>query len=192
MAQPTQPQVNSALQASAKRLGFPALVLSIACAAASSEGIHLDVYDDGLGIPTTCFGQTGPGVKFGQPLRPLEECTSGLLTRIQANQDYLAKKLPAIPTPAGSISYLQLTDGEMTAYNLLLDNLGPGAKGVKDGLFALKATGNESTMMTLLRQGKRREACQQIMQWLNPKWLPGIKNRRIQETALCLRDLGPA
>jgi len=189
---PTQAQVNDSIRSTGARMKVSALVLTIATTVAGSEGISLDVINDGLGIPTTCFGQTGANIAFGQPLRPLSECSAGLLTRIQANQDLLARKLPAIPTPKGDISYLQLTDGEQIAYNNMLDNLGPGAKGIKDGLFALKVGGGESTLITLLRAGKRRDACNQIMQWLNPKWLPGIKARRIQETAICLRDLGPA
>lgn len=189
---PTQQQVNNTILDVGKRYKKTAVAIALALSVAATEGTRLTVYDDGLGIPTVCMGKTGKDVQFGQPARTLPECAMGLFERLEANHQFLVQKLPAIQTSAGSIGFDQLTEGEQQAYNMLLDNLGPGKKDVKDGLFALKSSGAESTMMKLLRQGRRREACAQIMQWLNPKWMLGIQKRRMHETALCLRDLGPA
>jgi lysozyme len=188
MANPTTSEAAASIRATGKRTGVKALVIAIAVSAASYEGIRLTPYDDGLGIPTVCMGQT-LGVKFGQPARTLEECSAQLLERIQQNQDDLNRRIGTIQTTTGTITYLDLSEGEQHAYNSLYDNLGPGGKGVKDGLFALKSSGAPSTMMRLLRAGKRWEACQQIMQWLNPKWMPGIAKRRQSELASCTRDL---
>ncbi|MBD8671650.1 glycoside hydrolase family protein [Pseudomonas lurida] len=190
-ARPTQQQVSSTILDVGKRNKKTAVAIALALSVAATEGTRLTVYDDGLGIPTVCMGKTGKDVQFGQPARTLPECAQGLFERLETNHQFLVAKLPVIKTSAGPIGFEQLTEGEQQAYNLLLDNLGTGKKGVKDGLFALKVSGEESTMMKLLRQGRRREACAQIMQWLKPKWMPGIEKRRTHETALCLRDLGP-
>lgn len=185
---PTTAEASASLKSTGKRKGVKALIVAMAVSAVGFEGVRLSPYDDGLGIPTVCMGQT-LGVKFGQPARTLDECSGTLLDRIQANQDALQKRVGPIQTPTGPITYLDLSEGEQFAYNSLYDNLGPGGKGVKDGLFALKSSGVPSTMMRLLRAGKRWEACEQIMQWLNPKWMPGIAKRRQAELAYCTRDL---
>lgn len=188
---PTTAEVTASIKSTGKRKGVLALVVAIALTASGYEGTRLDVYDDGLGIPTTCMGQT-QGVKFGQADRTLDQCTETLLVRVQANQDALQQRVGPIKTPAGPITYLQLTAGEQEAYNSFFDNVGPGKKDVKDGFFAIKKTGLPSRMVTLLRAGQRREACEQFMEWLNPKWMRGIKVRRQSERAHCLRDLPAA
>jgi lysozyme len=185
---PTTSEAAASIRSTGKRRGLAALVIAMAVSAVGFEGVRLVPYDDGLGIATVCMGQT-MGVQFGQPARTLEACSSTLLDRIQANQDALNRRIGPIQTPKGPISFLDLSEGEQMAYNSLYDNLGPGGKGVKDGLFALKSSGAPSTMMRLLREGKRWEACQQITQWLNPKWMSGIATRRQKELAYCTRDL---
>lgn len=185
---PTTSEAAASIRATGKRKGLAALVITMAVSAVGFEGVRLVPYDDGLGIPTVCMGQTA-GVQFGQPARTLEACSGTLLDRVQANQEVLKRRIGPIQTPTGSITFLDLTEGEQMAYNSLFDNLGPGGKGVKDGLFALKSSGAPSTMVRLLREGKRWDACQQIMQWLNPKWMLGITTRRQKELAYCTRDL---
>lgn len=185
---PTTREVTGAIKAVGQRKKTLALVITMAISAAGYEGTRLDVYDDGLGIPTQCMGQT-QGVKFGQPARTLEDCAETLLVRIEDNQNVLQRRIGPIQAPAGPITYQDLTAGEQEAYNSFYDNLGPGGKGVKDGLFALKSNGQPSTLVRKLRAGDRVGACEQIMQWLNPKWMPGIKKRREAERAHCLRDL---
>lgn len=188
---PTTSEVTASLKTTGKRKGFAGLVIAMAITAAGYEGTRLTVYDDGLGIPTVCMGQT-MGVKFGQPDRTLAECSSTLLERIASNQQVLNRRIGPIQTPTGPITYLDLTEGEQFAYNSMYDNLGPGGKGVKDGLFALKSSGVPSTLVRKLRAGDRRGACNEIMQWLNPKWMRGIKIRRQHELGQCLSGLPPA
>lgn len=188
---PTTAEAVASVKATGKRRGMRNIVIAIAVSAAGFEGTRLAVYDDGLGNATVCMGQT-IGVKFGQPARTLEECSSTLLDRIQANQDALQRRVGPIHTPNGPITYLDLPMGMQESMNSFYDNVGPGGRGVKDGLFALKKTGVPSSLVTLVRQGKFREACDQFLQWPNPKWMPGILKRREKERELCLRDLPSA
>ena len=188
---PTTAEAVASVKATGKRRGLKAIVIAIAVSAAGLEGTRLAVYDDGLGNATVCMGQT-IGVKFGQPARTLDECSSTLLDRIQANQDTLQSRTGAVQLPTGPGTYLDLPAGVQESLNSFYDNVGPGKKDVKDGLFAIKKTGNPSQLITLVRAGRLREACDQFLQWPNPKWMPGILKRRQYERELCLRDLPPA
>lgn len=188
---PTTAEAVASVKATGKRKGLKALVIAMGVSAVGFEGVRLTVYDDGLGIPTVCMGQT-IGVKFGQPARTLDECTATLLDRMQANQDTLERRTGVVQLPTGPGTYLDLPAGVQESLNSFYDNVGPGGKGVKDGLYVIKKTGQPSKLITLVRAGRLREACDQFLDWPNPKWMPGILKRRQHERALCLRDLPPA
>jgi len=190
-AKPTQKQAEVSIRRVAAKHGTKALVLAIALGAAVKEGISLDVYDDGLGIPTVCFGQTGKAVKFGQAPRELDGCSEALLARIEVGIAHLDKNIGAIRTPAGPITFNQLTAGEQEAFLSLYDNVGDGKYGVKDGFFAQKMADRVSIIVARLRAGDRWGACMGIFDWKNPQWR-GIQKRRAAENATCLRDLEAA
>lgn len=185
---PTQKQAEASIRKVGTKTKASALVLAIALGAAIKEGISLDVYDDGLGIPTVCFGQTGKAVKFGQPPRVLDECSEALLARIEVGIAHLDTKIGPIRTPAGPITFNQLTAGEQEAFLSLYDNVGDGKYGVKDGLFAQKKADRVSIIVSRLRAGDRWGACMGIFDWKYPQWR-GIQKRRQNENATCLRDL---
>ncbi|MDG9809515.1 MULTISPECIES: glycoside hydrolase family protein [Pseudomonas] len=185
---PTQREAEASIRRVASKKGVSVLVLAIALGASVKEGISLVVYDDGLGIPTTCFGQTGKDVKFGQAPRDLDGCSDQLLTRTQASIDHLDKRIGPIKTPGGVITFSQLTYGEQKAYVSIYDNVGDGRYGVKDGLFAQKSADRVSRIVQHLRAGDRRAACKSILDWVNPKWMPGIKIRREAENKMCLSE----
>ena len=185
---PTQKQAEASIKRVGAKRGVQALVLAMAMGAAVKEGISLEVYDDGLGIPTVCFGQTGKAVKFGQAPRDLDGCSEGLLARIEASIAHMDKNIGSIRTPAGPITFTQLTPGEQEAFLSIYDNVGDGKYGVKDGFFAQKKADRVSIMVTRLRTGDRWGACMGILDWKYPQWR-GIQKRRAAENATCLRDL---
>ena len=82
----------------------------------------------------------------------------------------------------------KLTYGEQKAYVSIYDNVGDGRYGVKDGLFAQKSADRVSRIVQHLRAGDRRAACKSILDWVNPKWMPGIKIRREAENKMCLSE----
>ncbi|MCK2122140.1 hypothetical protein [Pseudomonas sp. PNPG3] len=186
---PTQKEAEASIRRVASKKGVGALVLVIALGASVKEGISLVVYDDGLGIPTTCFGQTGRDVQFGQAPRDLDGCSAQLLERTQASIDHLDRRIGAIKTSAGAITFKQLTAGEQRAFVSVYDNVGDGRYGIKDGLFAQKKADRVSHIVRNLRAGDRLAACKSILDWVNPKWMPGIKIRREGEHKLCLSEL---
>lgn len=185
---PTQKQAEASIKRVGAKRGVKALVLAIALGAAVKEGISLEVYDDGLGIPTVCFGQTGKAVKFGQAPRELDGCSEALLARIEVAIAHLDKNIGAIRAPTGPITFSQLTAGEQEAFLSLYDNVGDGKYGVKDGLFAQKTANRVSVIVSRLRAGDRWGACMGIFDWKYPQWR-GIQKRRQNENATCLRDL---
>ncbi len=155
----------------------PAWLLATCLAVSGAEGLRQTVYIDPVGIPTVCFGQTGKDIKPGQPARSVEECADLLVDEMLQVEKVIRQNVK-----------VPLTNGEWQAYSSFIYNLGPGKKGVKDGFVTLKS-GRQSTLLTLLNQGKHVEACQQIQYWNNPKWLRGLTIRRQEEMQICLRDL---
>lgn len=188
MTKPTQQQAEASIRRMGGKGKASALVLAIALAASAKEGISLVVYDDGLGIPTVCFGQTGRDIKFGQAPRELDECSKGLLERIATGINHLDTKIGAIATPAGPVTFKELTAGEQKAFMSIYDNVGDGRYGVKDGFFAQKKENRVSRMVSRMRAGDRHGACMAILDWTNPKWR-GIQIRRKAENAECLSQL---
>jgi lysozyme len=185
---PTQKQAEASIRRVGTKRQVKGLVLAIALGAAVKEGISLTVYDDGLGIPTTCFGQTGKDVKFGQAPRELDACSESLLARIDVSIAHLDKRIGDIRTPTGPITFSQLTAGEQEGLLSIYDNVGDGKYGVKDGFFAQKKADRVSIIVTRLRAGDRWGACMGILDWKYPEWR-GIQKRRENEKTTCLRDL---
>lgn len=175
---PTNQEINNSLMSRIGGKKLPAWMLAASMLIGGSEGLRQYVYTDPVGIPTVCFGQTGKDVKLGQPMRSLDQCS-----------DLMVEQLVSIDKRLSQIVKVPLSDGEKIAYSSMLYNLGEGRKDVKDGFVTLKS-GRQTTLLTLLNKGDHLGACQQIMAWINPKWLPGLKIRRTEETKMCLRDLG--
>lgn len=142
------------------------------------EGNRLTGYKDSIGIPTICRGTTsGPLVKRGTATQ--EECDGQTLADLKV----------AYATVKSCVS-APLTEGETAAWVSFTLNVGPGRKGVKDGMCVLKS-GALPGHVTLLSQGKHREACNKLMEWTRAggQVVRGLYNRRLDETAICLRDL---
>lgn len=76
-----------------------------------------------------------------------------------------------------------LDSNHVVALASFLYNLGPGAKAVKDGLFALRSTGEPSTLWRLTQRGEFGLAANQFDLWVNAggKRLKGLQRRRRAE-----------
>ncbi len=132
---------------------------------AGLEGVDQDVYLDIGGVPTVCYGHTGPDVKIGQKKRTLEECGALLAADAQAHgatvRRFLTRPIP-LQVEAAFISF---------AYN------------VGDRNF------RTSTLLRKANAGDLVGACNELPKWVNVngKRSKGLVNRRKAELALCLQ-----
>lgn len=138
------------------------------------EGTFLEPYKDPLGIVTECTGHTGPDVVRGKVNTP-DECKEKLLADlVEAN----AVVDSCITAP--------LNENQRNALVDFSFNVGPGKRGVKDGLCHLKADGRISTLARLTNAREYTKACHEYPKWDKPR-LRGIVARRAAEEALCLK-----
>lgn len=112
---------------------------------------------------TICWGHTGPEVKPGMTV-----------SRTQCEQ-WLAADLKKAEGVLRSTVKVPLQQGEVDAYVSFIFNVGGG-------------NWRSSTLLRLLNQGKRKEACDQLPRWIyaNKRELNGLKKRRYEERAVCL------
>lgn len=140
-------------------------------------GKELTSYLDPLGIRTICRGHTGYLAQRGYATR--EECDKITLEDLQRFKKVVE-----------SCVHVPLSNGELNAWVSFAYNVGPGKKGVKDGMCMLK-NGRVPTHVRLLNEGKHRAACEMLLQWTMPGTVVynGLLRRRTDELALCVRDL---
>lgn len=139
-----------------------------------AEGYRPVPYRDPVGIWTDCTGHTGPDVIPGK--RNTHAQCEAKLTDDLWKAEYLVDRC-----------YPGLTGHSKGAMVSLAFNMGPGGKGVKDGVCSLK-NGNKPTMRRMWEQGNLNGMCYEIPKW-NAQKLPGITKRRIAERDLCLKGL---
>jgi len=83
-----------------------------------------------------------------------------------------------------------LTQGQFDALVSILFNVGPGAKGEKDGIIFL-ASGRSSTLLRKLNAGDYAGAADEFRKWCHGAGntlLEGLVTRRARERALFLGD----
>lgn len=126
------------------------------------------------GRPITIgWGHTGPEVKKGL-----------VWTQAQADAAFL-KDVERAERIVDKYVKVPLTQGQ---YDALVDsayNIGPGKKGVKDGIMEL-FSGEPSTMLKLLNAGYYTGACKQLARWNknDGKVMRGLVRRRASAMAL--------
>lgn len=143
------------------------------------EGYVPGTYKDPLGILTACYGHTGPELEAGQRFTKAE--CDAFLREDLAEANAIVRACIAVPMPVQVEA--ALTD--------FAANVGPGGKGVKDGLCWLKS-GKQPTIRRRANAGDWRGVCDAFMDWTqpnNPKIHKGIKRRREAERALCLEGV---
>lgn len=144
------------------------------------EGWSDHVYLDPLGIPTICRGATDKALTSLKVVTA-KQCDDADVKNILAAAETV--KRCAGPD-------VGFTLGELNAWTSFAYNVGPGGRGKKDGFCMLKS-GKQPTLLRLIKEGKPRAACKQLFAWTQPgtKIHNGIKARRTEEYALCVRDL---
>lgn len=154
---------------SKKRIGGLAIAAATLVAfVANWEGSETIAYADRLagGLPTVCNGHTGPEVKVGD-VWTKEQCDAILVKDIE---EHGQRMLSCIAVP--------INQNEYNAYTAWGYNVGTSA--------ACK-----STAIKLLNEGKRAEACDQLLRWdrAGGVRVRGLANRRKAERDLCMKPI---
>lgn len=154
------------------KAGVAAMALALAGAvAAKYEGMRPVAYKDPVQIVTVCEGHTGPDIVPGKRYSPAE-CA-----------EFKRRDLLAAEAVVDRCVTAPLTIGQRAALIDFAFNVGPGGRGVKDGLCMLKS-GKVPTMTRLFNAGRYAEACAEFPKW-NAQKLPGITKRRAEEAKVC-------
>lgn len=127
------------------------------------EGLKLTPYRDVVGVPTVCFGHTGPDVVMGKRYSE-EQCTELL------NED-----LQAVARQIDPLINADIPDAMRGALYSFTYNV---------GVTAFK----NSTMLRLINKGDRAGACDQLRRWTyaGGKQWKGLINRREIEREVCV------
>lgn len=136
------------------------------------EGLRLAAYLCPAGIPTIGYGHTGD-VNLGQ-----------YITEHQADV-ILQHDLEKFEEILEKAVRVKLNANQHAALVSLVFNVGPGKKGVRDGIVELKS-GKPSTLLRFLNDGQYAAAAAQFSKWIHAggKVLPGLVKRRAAEAAL--------
>lgn len=125
------------------------------------EGLRLSTYRDPVGIPTVCYGHTGPEVRMGQRYTQ-EQCEAILLKDIEEHKAGLKRCVTA-----------PLNQNQQDALTSFAFNLGVGAT-------------CKSTLVRKLNAGDYAGASAEFPRWVYAKGerLPGLVRRRAREQRL--------
>ncbi len=139
-------------------------VIAVTCVS-GFEGLRQAAYNDPVGIPTICFGET-QGVKIGQT-RSAEEC-----------KDMLAASLEKANASVNVCTKVPLPDTRRAALVSFTYNVGGSAYCT-------------STLVKKLNAGDTVGACNELLRWTKAKGieLPGLVKRRRQERVMCMEGL---
>lgn len=144
------------------------------------EGFSNKAYLDPVGIPTIGYGTTrinGKSVNIDQTCTP-EEAEIWLLQEISFFEIVINRNVK-----------VHLTQNQFDALVSIVYNVGPGKKGIKDGIIQLK-NGSPSSLLRLLNTGDYVGASNEFDKWIyaGGKLLNGLKRRRAAEKKLFLSN----
>lgn len=143
--------------------GAAGLVLSLAVGlVVHFEGYVPETYADPVGVPTICYGHTGPDVEMGQRL---DRSACERLLRGDLAEAYQAvQRCVRVP----------LKPYEAAAFTSFTYNVGANA-------FC------DSTLVRKANAGDMAGACAELSRWVyaDGELLPGLVRRRAAERALC-------
>ena len=141
---------------------------------AAFEGIRHTAYQDSAGVWTICYGHTR-GVREGMTATR-EQCEQWLLDDLHEADAIVSRCMPNT-----------MSDKRRAAFISFAYNVGPGAKGVKDGLCVLR-NGSKPYIRRMAEQGRWQEACDGLLAWTKAGGveLRGLVKRRHSERELCL------
>lgn len=134
-----------------------------------AEDIVNTVYIDAVGIPTWCFGQTGPNVPPKDKVFTDGECVGLLYAEVVKKR---AEMYSCVSVP--------LNPGEEAAFTSLVYNVGRNA-------FC-----NAKKLNSTINSGNTQGACALLAEWVYARVagvkvkLRGLVNRRAKEMAVCM------
>ncbi|HEY9101105.1 lysozyme [Chitinimonas sp.] len=151
----------SVLRARLLAAGATGTVLATALLIAPSEGERRQTYSDPVGIPTACFGQTGPAIHMGQRYSA-EQCAAMLVGEVGRKLAEVDTCTPGLPGPLRQ------------AFTSFAYNVGTAAY-------------CRSSMAAKARKGDYAGACTELSRWVyaGGKPLPGLVSRRARERTVC-------
>jgi lysozyme len=138
-----------------------------------SEGCELKAYPCPSGIPTIGYGHTA-GVRLGMTCTPAE-AAAWLCEDVHYAENLVQGHVTS-----------PLNQNQFDALVSILFNVGPGAKGEKDGIIFL-ASGQSSTLLRKLNAGDYAGAVDEFPKWCHGAGgtlLGGLVTRRARERAL--------
>lgn len=130
------------------------------------EGVKTSTYLDVVGIPTVCYGETGPHVRMGMQFT-VDECRQMLDKRMLQYAVQLDRCIATPLTPYQGAAVLEL------GYNV--------------GVAAVC----RSTLARMIKAGRpAAEWCKQLHRWVNAGGRPwqGLVNRRADAYQMCIRE----
>lgn len=146
--------------------GFSAAVVMAAGLVVNWEGKVTTTYLDPVGVPTACYGHTGPELKLGQNFTD-DQCLKLLGDDLKKHDAQLLSK---VKVPMNDYIHASLLD---FTYNVGIGNL------------------QSSTLLIYLNQHRYKEACQELTKWVYAKKqkLRGLVLRREAEMDMCLQGV---
>lgn len=143
-----------------QRLAAAAVALAVPCVA-GFEGLRQYVYLDPVGIPTYCFGETA-NPEWGKRYS-VAEC-----------QDMLTDRVAQAVAEVQACTRVPLQPHQLAALGSFTYNVGGRAY-------------CNSTLARRVNAGDLPAACAELSKWIYARGvaLPGLKNRRAAERAMC-------
>ena len=136
------------------------------------EGCRLMPYTDSVGVWTVGYGST-------------TDVTPGEAITMAQAEDRLREDLAYAEKCVNDAVTVPLTQPEFDALVSIVFNVGPGAKGKRDGIITLK-NGEPSTLLRKLNDSDYDGACEQFLRWdkAGGKPLAGLTRRRKAEAEM--------
>jgi lysozyme len=140
----------------------------------ASEGLKLQAYLCPAGIPTIAYGHTSH-VALGMSCTPAQASA------------WLAEDIHSAEALVDQHVTVSLSQNQFDALASLIFNVGPGARGGKDGIITL-SSGQPSTLLRKLNAGDYGGAADEFPKWCHGGGciLGGLAVRRARERALFL------
>lgn len=139
------------------------------------EGFSPYMYKDSAGLDTIGYGHLiRRGESFNEPMLPEE--AHRLLQKDLKDAESVVNRHVAVT----------LRQHQADAVISFTFNVGPGKKGVKDGLVALKASGRPSTLLRRINEERHEDVPDQFRKWVRAAGVVvrGLVRRREAEATL--------
>lgn len=143
----------------------------------SFEGLKLQAYRDGNGIPTIGYGHTA-GVKMG------DTCTT------EQAEAWLVEDVAYAEKIVSDAVKVALNENQFSALCSFVYNIGPGKEGERDG-FVVQNSGEPSSILKAINENDLASVPFLLLQWthIGGAVSSGLVRRRIAEKQLYMRPI---